>query len=421
MRIAGQAVLMAPLMVPEAVLRFEVGLGPEVRPGVRMLAPREVALAISYALSQVRIPGLMAAADAGGLASRDEVTSVVQKLLDDPQTPKSRIFGFFREYLNYHLAAEVFKDPLPSNVARRGGHYGPGNYIDVTDASVLRILSRDRDVLHEILTGPVTSAPVDEKTMRAALNDQRPTPIFQPAQPAGAVHSAAGRIGIPMHSSWLVSWSTNFHNDPVRRGRWIREQLLGGRVPDLPINAAAMIPDDPHRTLRERQSVTRKAECWKCHYRMDDLGLPFEFTDHYGMDQPGERIVDKETMEKSGNKGQQLFRTAPFDTTGMIAHSGDPTIDGPVRDAPEMLRRLAGSDRVRQVFIRHVFRYFLGRNETPGDAETLQAADRVYLESGGSFKALVGSLLSSESFLYRTPPVPSSASGSRPTPDKKAG
>jgi hypothetical protein len=105
----------------------------------------------------------------------------------------------------------------------------------------------------------------------------------------------------------------------------------------------------------------------------------------------------------------------------MIAHSGDPTIDGPVRDAPEMLRRLAGSDRVRQVFIRHVFRYFLGRNEAPGDAETLQAADRVYLESGGSFKAVLGSLLTSESFLYRTPPVPSSASGSPPTPGKKAG
>jgi hypothetical protein len=61
-----------------------------------------------------------------------------------------------------------------------------------------------------------------------------------------------------------------------------------------------------------------------------------------------------------------------------------------------MLRRLAESDRVRQDFIRHAFRFFLGRNETPGDA--------IYVESGGSFKALVVSLLSSESFLYRSLP-----------------
>lgn len=413
MRIAGQTVLMAPLMSPEAVLRFEVGLGPEVRPGVRMLAPREVALACSYALSQVRMPVLMAAADAGGLATRDDVKLRVKTLLDDPQAPKSRVFGFFREYLGYHFAVDVFKDPLPQNVARRGIHYNPRVDVAVTDATVLRILSHDREVLRELLATSVAAESADEGLLRATAMDRGPTAVFRPLPASFSERSTGDRIGIPMHSSWLVSWSTNFHNDPVRRGRWIREQLLGGRVPDLPINAAAMIPDDPHRTLRERQSVTRKAECWKCHYRMDDLGLPFEFTDHYGMDQAGERIVDLETMEKTGNKDRPVHRLVPFDTTGLIAHSGDPTIDGPVRDAREMLRRLAGSDRVRQVFIRHVFRYFLGRNEAPGDAETLQDADRAYVESGGSFKAVLESLLTSESFLYRT--VPSSMPSSTPS------
>jgi hypothetical protein len=57
------------------------------------------------------------------------------------------------------------------------------------------------------------------------------------------------------------------------------------------------------------------------------------------------------------------------------------------------------------VFIRHAFRYFLGRNETPGDAVSLQEAEKAYLENGGSFKALLVSLLSSESFLYRTQPA----------------
>jgi hypothetical protein len=207
-----------------------------------------------------------------------------------------------------------------------------------------------------------------------------------------------------MQPSWQVAWSTNFHNDIVRRGRWVRERLLGGRVPDLPIDAAAMIPDDPHHTLRMRQMVTRAAACWKCHNKMDELGLPFEDVDHYGRLRPTEEVLDLEATAQSKNKNEKIYRDAPLDTTGFIAFSGDPKLDGPVRDAPEMLRRLAESDRVRQVFIRHVFRYFLGRNETPGDAVSLQEADKAYVESGGSFKALLVSLLSSESFLYRTMP-----------------
>ena len=88
-------------------------------------------------------------------------------------------------------------------------------------------------------------------------------------------------------------------------------------------------------------------------------------------------------------------------TTGEI-DIGDPALDGPVKDPYEMLERLAASERVEQVFTRHVFRYLLGRNETPDDAPTLIDAHKAYRKAGGSFRALVASILTSDSFLLRT-------------------
>ena len=72
-------------------------------------------------------------------------------------------------------------------------------------------------------------------------------------------------------------------------------------------------------------------------------------------------------------------------------------------NAIDMIGRLAKSDRVRQSIIRHAFRFYMGRNELLSDSKTLIDADRAYVESGGSFKALVVSLLTSDSFLYRSP------------------
>ena len=420
--LAGKAILMAPLITPEAILRFEIGLGAEVRPGVRMLSPRETALAIGLSLSSRRNLGLLAAAAQGKLASRDEVAAAVRTALNDPKLGKSRILWFFREYFDYYRATDVFKDPLPDYMLRRRINHAPEDYVAETDLFVLQILGEDQDVFEKMLTAPAWSTADRLRSFSQAarefpastFQDSDISPIFRKLPPtesendsrtAGDTRIAGDNIGVLMQPSWQVAWSTNFHNDIVRRGRWLRERLLGGRVPDLPINVAAMIPDDPHRTLRQRQMVTRAAECWECHYRMDELGTPFEYADHYGFVRTSEPVIDLVAMESVKDKTTKVYRDAPLDTTGFIRHSGEPSLDGPVKDAPEMLRRLAESERVRQVFIRHAFRFFLGRNETPGDAPALQEADRVYLASGGSFKELLVSLLSSESFLYRTLPA----------------
>jgi hypothetical protein len=211
------------------------------------------------------------------------------------------------------------------------------------------------------------------------------------------------RIGILTQASWLVSMSSNFDNHAIHRGRWIRERLLGGRILEVPITVNAMLPDAPHRGLRDRMQVTREEYCWKCHKSIDPLGLPFEQYDHLGRYREQEIVVDKE--KNKATTGRRTMTSIPIDTTGAITDSGDPKLDSPVSGPFELIEKLSQSERVEQVFVRHVFRYYLGRNETLADGPTLVAAHKAYRDNNGSFKALLVSLLSSESFLFRTVPV----------------
>ena len=191
------------------------------------------------------------------------------------------------------------------------------------------------------------------------------------------------RLGILTHPSWLVSHSDAMDNHAILRGRWIRERLLGGGIPDVPITVDAMLPDEPKSTLRERMRVTSETYCWTCHQKMDPLGLPFEMFNHAGL--------YRET---------ELGK--PVDTSGEIIDSGDPKLDGEVANAIELIEKIAESERAEQVFVRHAFRFWMGRNETLNDAPVLQDAYRAYKDNDGSMNALLVSLLTSDAFLYRT-------------------
>lgn len=242
---------------------------------------------------------------------------------------------------------------------------------------------------------------------------------YPPVQPTKINH----RKGILTHPAWLQTFSQNAQTDPVIRGKWIREKLLAGTIPDVPIDVEAQIPQDHTKTLRARlASVTRAERCWRCHKHMNPLGNAFEIYDDFGryrteeeLEHPdnvvGKKSVKKikvkthplQTVSNSGvNKGERLFyKTLPVDSSGVLEGTGDPKLDGKVKDALDLVDRLAQSTKVRQSMIRHAFRYFMGRNERLSDSKTLMDADEAYLKSGGSFDALVVSLLTSDSFIYR--------------------
>ena len=215
------------------------------------------------------------------------------------------------------------------------------------------------------------------------------------------------RSGLLTHPAWLTAYSLNEDNDPIHRGIWVYERLLAGVLGDVPPDVDAAVPIDPHKTLRERMEPLRAERCWKCHRKMNPLGEPFEVFDDWGryrtqhyFDENGEIYMRRDNQFDRKLKEGKLT-TRKVESTGAIAFSGDSKTDGVVKDAVEMMQRLGHSDRARQSFIRHLFRYFMGRNEMLSDSKTLIEAEKAYLNKGGSFKALVVSLLSSDSFLYR--------------------
>ena len=215
------------------------------------------------------------------------------------------------------------------------------------------------------------------------------------------------RAGLLTHPAWLAAHSLNEDNDPIHRGIWVYKRLLAGVLGDVPPDVDASVSMDPHKTLRERMESLRAERCWKCHRKVNPLGETFEIFDDWGryrnhhyFDEEGKIYLRRDGQFDRKLKEGKLT-TRAIDASGEIRFSGDPDVDGEVKDAVEMMQRLGNSDRARQSFIRHLFRYFMGRNEMLSDSKTLMEAEQAYLDNGGSFKALVVSLLSSDSFLYR--------------------
>jgi Protein of unknown function (DUF1588)/Protein of unknown function (DUF1592)/Protein of unknown function (DUF1585)/Planctomycete cytochrome C len=228
---------------------------------------------------------------------------------------------------------------------------------------------------------------------------------YPATQPAKMEH----RKGILTHPAWLIAFAGNTATDPIRRGKWVREKLLAGTVPDVPVTVDAVIPEDHHKTLRQRLETKTQAEyCWKCHERMNPLGTTFEMYDDFGRFRTEEALEHPDNLvKKMPDKGspqadlRDIYKTLPVNATGRLEGTGDPKLDGDLRDAIDLAGRLAKSVKVRQSIIRHAFRYFMGRNEVLSDSKTLIDADQAYVRSGGSFDAVIVSLLTSDSFIYR--------------------
>jgi hypothetical protein len=148
---------------------------------------------------------------------------------------------------------------------------------------------------------------------------------------------------------------------------------------------AMLIPSAPELSARERvaQSIENNDECMGCHAMMNSLGRAFETYNHTGFFR----------AEDHGG---------PPDGSTVVDNLPDPRLNRAYGNAVEMVTAFAGSRHVERCFIRQMFRFFMGRDETAADACILSEMEAAYEETGGSFISMLERLVMSDTFRYRT-------------------
>jgi len=331
--------LEAVLVSPHFLFHIEEAGGPPDAGGVTPLDDFALAARLSYFLwSTLPDAALTAAAARGELGRRP--SAPVRRMLADPRAG-ALVDGFADQWLTLRRLATATPDPerFPAaDAALRA------DLLHETEMFFEAIVQEDRSVL-DLLDAPFTF--VNERLARhygipGVAGDRFRRVALDGEQ----------RAGILSHGSVLLVTSYPTRTSPVKRGKWLLEQLLGQTVPppppgagDLPATGAEGRP----ATLRERMAQhLRDPACAACHQRLDPLGLAFENYDAVGS-----------WRSKDGD--------ADVDPSGVLP-------DGRRFATPKQLRALLRADPAfPRGFASHLLTYALGRALTPADAPHVDA------------------------------------------------
>jgi hypothetical protein len=187
------------------------------------------------------------------------------------------------------------------------------------------------------------------------------------------------RGGVLTHASILTATSNPTRTSPVKRGKWILEQILGTPPPPAPADVPAL--ETQHQltgTLRERMEQHRKnPSCASCHNRMDALGFAFEKFDAVGQT----RTVDE---------------GRPIDPSGKLP-------DGRAFSGAAQLKGLLKADQDK--FVRNLSTklliYALGRGVEYYDEPAIEKVAAATKKGENRFSALVTAVVLSNPFRLR--------------------
>jgi hypothetical protein len=169
---------------------------------------------------------------------------------------------------------------------------------------------------------------------------------------------------------------------PVKRGKWVLENILGTPPPPPPPGADTL-PKDPEsvngKTVRQRfEAHRRNPECSSCHAPMDAIGFSLENFDPSGAWRATEGGL-------------------PIDTKGTLP--GGVKVDGPAQLRQVLLSK---KDQFVRCLAEKLLIYALGRGLTPSDDPAVAAIVKETASKGYRFSALIGAIVQSEPFRKRS-------------------
>jgi mono/diheme cytochrome c family protein len=361
-----QFALKASLVSPHFLFRVEVD-PPGVKPGaVYDLNEFELANRLSYFLwSSMPDDELLALAGKKELRKNLEVQT--RRMLKDSKA-RALVENFAGQWLQLRSVKQTAIDPklFPSftPALRRA-------MIEETERFFEAIVKEDRSVL-EFLDA-------DWTYVNEALAKHYGIRDVTGGEFVKVKLDAVQRGGVLTQASVLMVTSNPTRTSPVKRGKWIMENILGTPPPPPPPDVPELEDNSEVKgTLRQRMEQHRaKASCAVCHQRMDPLGIAFENYDAIGR----WRIKDA---------------GLPIDPSGVLPNGQ--RFQGP-RELRQIL--LTRADDFRRCLAEKLLTYALGRGVEYPDKCLLADLSVALEKNEHRFSALVLAIVQSAAFQQR--------------------
>jgi hypothetical protein len=244
--------------------------------GAGKLDSYELASRLSYFLwSSMPDDSLREVAASGKLNTPSELRSQVERMLKDPRA-SSLSENFVGQWLHLRKLGEMPPDPEKSKA------YYADNLEEAMREETRRyfqhVLSNNRSILDFVDS--------DYTFLNAALARHYNIPgVIQEGFKKVSLKPEHHRGGLLGHGSILTATSNGVETQPVVRGVWILENLLGTPPNPPPPDIDPIEPDTRGvTTIRALMEKHRNnPTCFECHRKIDPLGLSMEHYDYIGV------------------------------------------------------------------------------------------------------------------------------------------